>query len=82
MNTKELILSGPGGPEPKFSDEEIAQAREYWRDLTDEDLLMFWKHYTTGPGQGMYSQVGPDTPFEDYLVLSAYQSSYERAHDI
>lgn len=65
----------------KFSKTEILNARNYWRDLTYADLLMFWRHYTIGGGRGSYVGVSKNTAFLDYLVLSAAQSSWESAHD-
>jgi hypothetical protein len=61
---------------------EVAAARRYWSGLTYQDLLFFWRHYTTGTGAGMYQSVYPDTSFLDYIVESAIQSEYERTHDI
>lgn len=66
----------------KFSISDILWARKYWADLTYKDLIEFWKHYTTGTGKGMYSQVNETTSFFDYLVLSASQSWYEKVNDL
>ena len=66
----------------RFSWTDIRRAREYWNDLTDDDLVYYWGHYTTGAGSGMYPAVKSDTSFNDYLVLSAAQTCYERQHDL
>jgi hypothetical protein len=76
---KDLILAGRSS---EFTPEEVENARQYWSDLTDEELLFYWRHYTTGQGRGLYTSVHPDTPFEDYLVLSASESAWEKAHDV
>lgn len=71
-----------GEKKSHFSRAEILQARQYWGALTYADLIFYWRHYTTGTGAGLYSNVKADTGFFDYLVHSAAQSAFERAHDI
>jgi hypothetical protein len=66
----------------KYTWSEILSARDYWRELTNIDLLYFWRHYTVGKGKGMYSHVKENTGFYDYLVESANQSSFEKAYDL
>lgn len=60
---------------------QVAAARQYNQDLTDEDLQYFWKHYTTGKGAGIFRSVKADSTFEEYLVNSAAESEFERSHD-
>jgi hypothetical protein len=66
----------------KFTKQQIAEARNYWKALTLSELIFYWKHYTAGKGRGIYTNVYPDTSFADYLVESAAQSSFDRANDI
>lgn len=66
----------------RFTEAQIRAAFDYWKNLTPEDLLGFWKHYTTGAGAGGYHSVGPETSFKDYMVESHWQSEYERIHDL
>lgn len=68
--------------EGKYSRAQILEARRYWAGLSIQDLAFFWHHYTTGKGAFMYNWHGKDASFWDYLVLSAEQSAYERAHDL
>lgn len=65
-----------------FTPEEVAQARQYWKGLSDEVLRSFHRHYTTGRGKGTFAGTDETTSFEDYLVISARQTEYERQHDI
>ena len=72
----------------QFSFKTVLCARRYWKGLTLNELLFFWRHYTDRlPSVGQtcylhYSGVTEQTSFFDYLVMSAEQSAYERAMDI
>lgn len=66
----------------RFTKEVIRHARKFWEDLSPLELVMFWRHYTTGKGAGVYSRVKADTGFFDYLVFSARESAFELAYDL
>jgi hypothetical protein len=66
----------------KYTREQVMWAWRFREGLTPQEMLFYWKHYTKGPGQGAFRQVGPDTSFADYLVESAAQIEFDRAHDL
>jgi len=77
--TAENIAKLTPTEETEFTPEEIKLAREFWADLSDADLLLFWRHYTTGKGAGIYASVSEETSYLDYLVCSFRESASERA---
>ena len=64
----------------KYTDDELQRAQRYWAGLSDHRA--WWRHYTTGPGRGLYDNVGPDASFEEFLIESMYQTEFERRNDI
>ena len=64
------------------SHERYLAGREYWKYLTLVDLFNFWRHYTTGSGAGLYAAITATTPFDIYVVESAEQSAWEKAHNV
>ena len=60
-----------------YSRKDILQARHYWRYLSLEDLGAFWRIDRAKDG-GEFAGYS----FWDWLVCSAYSSSFQRSHDI
>jgi hypothetical protein len=66
----------------KYTKQQILCARQYWKYLSWAELYGFWKHYTVGTGRSIYSSIGPDTSFADYLVKSADESWQDKHYDL
>lgn len=65
------------------ADAEYVKARRYWGELSNLDLVNFWKHYTIGEGRGMYSHtMSADTSLRDCIVTTAQESAFEKAYGI
>ena len=64
-----------------FTPTEIAWAREFWGNLSDAECREFYVHYTTGRGKGSYNDIDENTSYEDYLVISAYESEADNIFD-
>lgn len=74
-------VSAPQGSNPWYSSAQLSWAKNYWKNLTDQELHEFHTHYTLGAGKNHITGVIETTTFEEYLVLSALQSNYEIAHN-